>query len=200
MGLKKDKEGLSMLSFADIKEIENGKTSAIEYNKIEKRFREFLFEIDNYKTTKNPNNHSLTQRLLYWKIGVEIIKKSPIIGVGSGAAKKAYKNYYKSNSTILSLNNQRNAHNQFITQFINLGLIGFLIWGLIILIPVIKLFNLKSPLMVAFFLSMLIALISDDMLERQAGVTICASIFYIFLFNEKDEKLKGLFLLKKNTK
>jgi hypothetical protein len=200
MGLKKDKEGLSMLSFADIKEIENGKTSAIEYNKIEKRFREFLFEIDNYKTTKNPNNHSLTQRLLYWKIGVEIIKESPIIGVGSGAAKKAYKNYYKSNSTILSLNNQRNAHNQFITQFINLGLIGFLIWGLIILIPVIKLFKLKSPLMVAFFLSMLIALISDDMLERQAGVTICASIFYIFLFNEKDEKLKGLFLLKKNTK
>jgi O-antigen ligase len=122
------------------------------------------------------------------------------LALGQEQQKKAYKNYYKSNSTILSLNNQRNAHNQFITQFINLGLIGFLIWGLIILIPVIQLFNLKSPLMVAFFLSMLIALISDDMLERQAGVTICASIFYIFLFNEKDEKLKGLFLLKKNTK
>jgi len=47
---------------------------------------------------------------------------------------------------------------------------------------------------------MFIALISDDMLERQAGVTISASFFYIIVFLNSEEKLKKLFFLKKNPK
>ncbi len=199
-GLKKDKEGLEKLSKIDIEAIQRGNTSSIKYNQISKRIRELLFEIDNFKKTNNPNNHSLTQRVLYWKIGFEIFKKNPLFGVGTGNSKFKFKEFYKTNKTILSKKNQRYAHNQFLSQLINLGLIGFIFWLLILGIPIIQLIKLENPLFVSFICLMFIAFFSDDMLERQAGVTIFSSIFYILFFLNKEEDIKELFFLKKNSK
>jgi len=199
-GLKKDKEGMEKLSQIDIEAIQNGCTSSVQYNQISKRIRGLLFEIDNFKKTNNPNNHSLTQRILYWNIGFEIFKKSPIIGFGTGNSKLIFKDFYKKNKTILSEKNQRYAHNQFLTQLINLGIIGFVLWIFLLLTPIIKLINFKDPLFLSLICLMFIALISDDMLERQAGVTISASFFYIIVFLNSEEKLKKLFFLKKNPK
>tara|TARA_Y100000385_G_scaffold67484_2_gene67265 strand:- start:17 stop:1597 length:1581 start_codon:yes stop_codon:yes gene_type:complete len=199
-GLKKDKEGVDKLSPADIKAIQGGNTSFVQYNQISKRIRGLLFEIDNFRKTNNPNNHSLTQRILYWKIGIEIFKKHFLIGVGTGNSKVIYKEFYKINKTILSKKNQRYAHNQFLTQLINLGLIGFTLWLLILTIPTIQLMKLKDPLFLSFICLMFIAFLSDDMLERQAGVTIFSSVFYLLIFLNKEENIKELFFLKKNSK
>ncbi len=199
-GLKKDKEGLEKLSKTDIEAIERGNTSHIKYNQISKRIRELLFEIDNFRKTNNPNNHSLTQRVLYWKIGIEIFKNNPLVGVGTGNSKLRFKEYYKKNKTILTKKNQRYAHNQFLSQLINFGLIGFILWILILATPIIQLIKLQNPLFLSFIFLMFIAFLSDDMLERQAGVTIFASIFYILFFLNKEEKIKDLFFLKKNSK
>jgi O-antigen ligase len=136
---------------------------------------------------------------LYWKIGLSIIKKSIIVGKGTGSAKKAYKDYYKEHLTVLKLKNQRLAHNQFLTQLINLGVFGFFVWFLILLIPSLRLIKKERPLFLSFLCSMFIALFSDDMLERQAGVTIFATIFYLFIFTSNNKELTGLFLLKKNS-
>lgn len=199
-GLKKDKSGLDKITDDEIRLVEQGNTTAVSYNKIEKRIREVLFELENFRKTKDPNNHSVTQRVLYWKTGLNIIQNSIIIGQGTGGVKKAYKNYYQENTTILNKKNQRLAHNQFLTQFINLGIFGFSIWLFIFLLPSIRLLRIKGPLFLSFLCSMVIAFFSDDMIERQAGVTIFATIFYLFVFSCSDIELKGLFLLKKDSK
>tara|TARA_B100001287_G_scaffold6636_1_gene5109 strand:+ start:34967 stop:36478 length:1512 start_codon:yes stop_codon:yes gene_type:complete len=199
-GLKKDKEGIDKLSDIDIELIQRGNTSSVKYNQISKRIRQLLFELENFKKTNNPNNHSLTQRILYWKIGVEIFKKSPLIGFGTGNSKLLFKEFYNTNETILTKKNQRNAHNQFLTQLINLGLIGFFFWVLILSVPSLKLLNFKDPLFLSFICLMFVAFISDDMLERQAGVTIFSAFFYMLVFLKEEEKVSKLFFLKKNSK
>ena len=198
-GLKKDKTGIEQLSDNEIRLIEKGATSAIYYNALSLRIREVLFEWENYKTTKNPNNHSFTQRIFFVKIGLEIIKNAPIFGHGCGAVKKQYANYYTQNKTLIKLDNQLLAHNQFLTQTINLGIFGALIWIFLLMIPLIRLKTDYQPLLNAFSLMMLVAFFSDDMLERQAGLTIFATIYYLFIFTSSNLELKKLFLLKKNT-
>ncbi len=196
-GLKKDSLGLSKLSDEEIIEIENGETTAIKYNLISKRIRELLFEIDNFKKTKNPNNHSLTQRITYWKIGFEIFMQASVFGHGSGNHKYAYRNYYSNNDTILDKKNQRNAHNQFLTHLINFGFVGFFIWILLITIPSIRVMAMNNPFYISCVLLFYIAFLSDDMLERQAGVTIFATIFYVIIFTCNDKYIKRLFFLEK---
>ena len=198
-GLKKDRTGVKQLSENEIRLIEKGATSSISYNALALRIREVLFEWENYKTTKNPNNHSFTQRIFFGKIGLEIIKKAPIFGHGTGATKKQYANYYSENKTLMKLDNQLLAHNQFLTQTINLGIFGAIIWIFLLILPLKKLKTDHRPLLNAFSLMMLIAFFSDDMLERQAGLTIFATIYYLFIFTSSDLELKNLFFLKKNT-
>ena len=70
----------------------------------------------------------MNQRLVFWQVGKEILFSKPFFGYGPGGVKKEYKKYYSKNKTILKKENQLLAHNQFITQFINLGAIGGLIW------------------------------------------------------------------------
>ena len=61
MGLRKDANSLSQLQRADVIRIENGETTYLKYNLFEKRLRSLIFEFQQYKQTKNPNNQTLIQ-------------------------------------------------------------------------------------------------------------------------------------------
>ena len=127
-GLNKDSLGLSKLTTKEIKLVESGCTSIITYNNFEKRIRSLLYEIEFAKKNTNVNNQTMNQRLVFWQVGKEIFLSKPFFGHGPGGVKKEYKKYYVKNKTILTKENQLLAHNQFITQFINLGAVGGSIW------------------------------------------------------------------------
>ena len=61
-GLDKDSAGLSQLSNKEIALIESGETTFIQYNNIEKRIRSFLYERENIKKSKDPNNQTTNQK------------------------------------------------------------------------------------------------------------------------------------------
>lgn len=183
-GLDKDSVGLSKLSSKEIALIESGETSAIEYNNLEKRIRSFLYERENLKKSKDPNNQTTNQRLEFWKVGMSILAENLVFGYGPGGVKKEYKKYYHKNPTLLAPRNQLLAHNQFITQAINLGVLGFLIWSAILIFSFLK---VKKEIKMVFFsyaTLMFFAFMSDDMLEVQAGVTIFSLIGTILVFYE----------------
>lgn len=181
-GLKKDREGVMSLSLADVKNIETGRTTHIKYNAFEKRIRGVLFEINNYLKGKKSNNHSLAQRITFLTIAKQIFKENILFGKGTGGTKEAYRTFYQENQEGLSNKNQLRAHNQFITQIINLGLLGFLIWIISLVYPIFKTNNKYRTIYYPFLLIILINFFSDDMLERQAGVTIFTAINTLFLF------------------
>ena len=171
-GLDKDSAGLSQLSNKEIALIESGETSFIHYNNLEKRIRSFLYERENIKKSKDPNNQTTNQRIEFWKVGMSILAENLVFGYGPGGVKKEYKKYYHKNQTLLAPKNQLLAHNQFITQAINLGILGFLMWTAILLYSFLRIKKEIKMLFVSYAVLMFFAFMSDDMLEVQAGVTI----------------------------
>ena len=181
-GLNKDSAGLSKLNEIEIQKIENGETSFVIYNNFETRIRSLLYQCESRKKNRDPNNKTVNQRVVFWKTGLDILSNHPIIGHGPGGAKTQYKKYYKNQTTTLEKSNQLLAHNQFITQLINLGALGTLIWGVIIFFSFSKVNKEILMFFVPYLILMFFAFMSDDMLEVQAGVTIFSFFGTLLLF------------------
>ena len=181
-GLNKDSAGLSKLNVIEIKKIENGETSFVRYNNFETRIRSLLYEWELRKKTKDPNHQTVNQRVVFWKTGIDIFFNQPIFGHGPGGAKTQYKKYYKNQYTNLTKTNQLLAHNQFITQAINLGALGTLIWGFIMIFSFLKVNKEIILLFVPYIVLMFFAFMSDDMLEVQAGATIFSFFGSLLVF------------------
>ena len=188
-GFNKDSAGLNKLSEIEIQKIENGETSSVVCNNFETRIISLLYQWESRKKNSNSNNQTINQRVIFWKAGLDIILNKPVFGYGPGGAKTQYKKYYKNQNTNLEKSNQLLAHNQFITQLINLGGIGTLIWGFIIFYSFSKASKEIMLLFVPYIILMFFAFMSDDMLEVQAGVTIF-SFFGTLLVFYSSKKLR----------
>ena len=183
-GLKKDREGLMTLTEKEINLIENGRTTSKEYSNLQIRIRSLLHESVAYSKNTNPNNQTVTQRLLFWKTGLEIFLKKPLFGYGPGGAKLKYNNYYQTQETPLLEANQLLAHNQFLTQLINVGILGFIIWITIIFYVFTQIKKELISIFIPYLVLMFLSFLSDDMIEVQAGVTIFSLIGTIMLFSD----------------
>jgi hypothetical protein len=177
-GFKKDREGLLKLKESEIRLIENGRTTCKEYSNLQIRIRSLLHESNADKKKQNLKNQTVSQRLFFWKKGLEIFLKAPIFGYGPGGSKVEYKEYYKTNETPLF------AHNQFLTQLINLGIFGFIIWITIIFYVFTQIKKELISIFIPYLVLMFLSFLSDDMLEVQAGVTIFSLIGTIMLFSD----------------
>ena len=181
-GHNKDSVGLSKLTQNEIQKIENGETSSVDYNNFEKRIRSLLYQRESRKKSSDPNNQTINQRVVFWKAGIDIFLNQTVIGYGPGGAKKQFKKYYKNRNTNLKKSNQLLAHNQFITQSINLGALGTIIWVFVLFYSFLKIEKEISLFFVPYLILMFFAFMSDDMLEVQAGVTIFSFFGTIMLF------------------
>ena len=181
-GLNKDSVGLHKLTQNEIQKIENGETSSARYNNFEKRITSLLYQRESRKKNSDANNQTINQRLVFWKAGLDIFLNQPIFGYGPGGAKTQYKKYYKNQNTHLIKSNQLLAHNQFITQAINLGTLGTILWLFVLAYSFLKVEKEIFIFLVPYLILMFFAFMSDDMLEVQAGATIFSFIGTLLLF------------------
>ncbi|MEO6901807.1 MAG: O-antigen ligase family protein [Bacteroidia bacterium] len=183
-GFTKDAAAINSLSSEEIKSIERG-VANVNYQELSStrnRINKTLWEIRVYKTTGNPNGHSLTQRFEYWKTAYSIIKQNYFIGVGTGDVQQAFNEEYVKINTPLDKRWRLRAHNQYLTIMVTFGVIGF-IWFMITLIyPAYKQGVLFSYLYSSFLLIVLISFLTEDTLETQAGVTFYTFFNSLFLF------------------
>lgn len=179
-GLHRDAVGIKGLTDQDIKEIEQGCTS-VNHDGIMARMHSIRFELNN---ADDPNGHSLLQRLEYWKAGANIAKKNWFIGVGTGDAQLAFDSYYRSTNSLLNEDHRRRAHNQFLTFLLTYGILGFLMFA--ILLVMFFRFNLKHEqlLGILFIIISSLSFLIEDTLETQAGVTFFALFLGIFLSDQ----------------
>lgn len=183
-GLTKDAEGIYALNDEDIKLIENGTTNYLYTNKsgLENRIHEFIYEYESYKRGKNPTGHSFLMRLEFWRIGWEIIKTSPIYGVGTGDIQSTYNLQYKTSNTKLEEKWWKRSHNQFMATTIGFGIIGLLIFLFYLFYPAVKT-KQKHYLFYAFLLISIISMFNEDTLETQAGVTFFGFFYGLLCLN-----------------
>ena len=182
LGLNKDSQGLKMLSKSDIKAIENGNTSSIKYSGIEERLRGIFFELKLYKDDIETDGHSVSQRLFFLEIGKQIIRENFFFGVGIGDVNDSFIKQYLQTPNDLKKENQMRSHNQFISFFISYGIVGFSLWLFTVLYPIFKM-SPPKPIYAVFMIIMFVGFLSDDMLERQAGVAIYITINAMLLFS-----------------
>jgi len=190
-GLTKDSAGITKLTGKDIINIEKGLTNYIFEKKwsITPRLYEVIWEIDHYCHTGSTNNQSVTQRFIYLKIAIYLIKKNFVFGVGTGDLPKEYLNYYETHNTGLEKDKWWNTHNQYLRVFATFGLIGFIIFILAFFMPPYFERKYNSYYFIMIFIIILLSFVNEDTLETQAGVTFSTFFYALFLWGA-DRKLK----------
>ncbi|HSG68260.1 MAG TPA: O-antigen ligase family protein [Bacteroidales bacterium] len=188
-GLRKDAMGVEALSPHDIALIEDGEASSHYHERsvLYIRLYKIIWEIQQYLHTGNPSGHSAMQRIEYWKTSVLIIRQHTIFGVGTGDMNIAFEKQYELMNSPLQPEFRWRSHNQFLSITVGFGLVGLIWFWIVLLYPPIKSRRMTDYFYLAFFVIMMVSMISEDTIETQTGVTIFAFFTSLFLFGKKDK-------------
>jgi O-antigen ligase len=128
----------------------------------------------------------MQMRPLVWSCAFEIIKESPLVGVGIGSGQDALQACYIRNdygSLTYFPETRFNAHNQILEIAIQLGLLGLCIWVVSIVYPLALSIRNGNLLYVAFTMIFALSCIPESMLQRQSGITFFAFFNALLYWN-----------------
>lgn len=184
-GLTKDYSGVRSLNDKDIRYIENG-TANVNYTGllgVRMRFYQLLYELDFQKRGgTNASGHTLMMKLEFWKNGIALISKSPILGTGTGDVPSDFKNQYKVTASWLTPQWWMTSHNQFIYFTVAMGIPGLLLFIFLFFYPAIHSKAFKYLPFTLFFSIAFLSMFTEDMLTTQAGVSFVVFFYAFFLF------------------
>lgn len=174
--------------------------SALQTDYLEKRFKQlYTFKMSDLIGSNNENG--VTQRIFLWQNAIEVIKKNPIIGSGTGDVNiemdRQYEKLLSENknfapSVVAAINSfaaaNLNAHNQFLQVTIAFGISGLLVFLITIFISVNFAFQEKQYLFLAFLALFFLSSSTECLLDRQSGVVFYAFLNSLFLFHYMCEK------------
>jgi len=191
-GLHKDREGVAALSNDDVRAIERGVPTILDNQKtgLSKRLDRIFFEWSNYRAGGDPNGHSVLQRWEFWKTGWSIAKANPLFGVGTGDVKVSFRKAYEDNHSPLQPQFRLRAHNQYLTMWITYGVVGLIIFVMILVWPLFHGYR-NDPNYIMFFILATLSFLTEDTLESQAGVMFFA-FFYTLFTTERSLSLAEL--------
>ncbi|OQA01389.1 MAG: O-Antigen ligase [Bacteroidetes bacterium ADurb.Bin408] len=183
-GLRKDALALQSLRDDEIKAIEKGIPSVRFFEKmtLKKRIHEILWEYENYKKDGNANGLSVMLRVEFAKTALGIIERHPVFGVGTGDVNMAFKEQYERRQSVLRPEYRWRSHNQYLSVCVAFGLAGFVVFILSLFYPPLKTHAFSDGRYLAFFIIILVSMLTEDTLETQAGVSFYAFFSALFLF------------------
>ena len=184
-GLLKDSVGLHQLSDLDVANVERGFTNYLYTDKlgVSRKINELLRGWDKYNWEEAASGSSAFQRLVYLDVGLEIFKNNLLLGVGTGDIVASYKAEYIKDDRGLEKRFQGISHNQFLTIGITLGIIGVLVFLVSIFYPAWV--YRKDYLYMSLLILMLVSFMTDNTLDRQAGVTLFAFFNALFIIRRE---------------
>ena len=137
-------------------------------------------------TDKEVDYSSATaSRTVAYQAEINLIKEKPILGYGLGNAVNILQEELR-NTGYHKLAEKMHIHNQYFHTWLQTGIVG--IMALLFMIVILIQFFYKEKVWVAFWFTILVALylLTDDMLEIQAGIVFFASIWALYLFQKKE--------------
>ena len=156
---------------------------------IKMRTHEVVYEWQSYQLHQDPNGKSIAQRFVYWNIAWDIFKTAPLIGIGTGDVADAFNSYYLAHPNLLQQQYQHRAHNQWLTILLTFGILGMLLFMLVVFYPLFYKRKYLDYFYIVFFIAFALSLLTEDTLETQAGVTFYALFNCLFLFAKPEEYL-----------
>lgn len=179
-GARKDSLAVANLTQEELLEIESGQTGITLNQGLKSRLASFLMEYDIYKNGGDPNGNSLLQRIEHIRAAIGIIQNNWFLGVGNGDVPEAFKKEYLAMDSRLLDQNQHRSHNQFLTIWVSLGILGLILFTLLFVTPFFEIKMDYFALMVLF--GLLISCLFQDLIETQAGVTIFALFYSLAIY------------------
>lgn len=147
---------------------------------LQNRYNNTLGDIQVILNNENPNYWSLAQRYEAIIKSIEVFKEQPLTGTGMGDLPDAIEEEYDRNTYLLP-ENRMMPHNQFITYLTGMGVFALLLFLIIIIYPLFIQKLRNSPFIIGFWFAMVLALLFESMLQRQAGISFFA-FFWVYLF------------------
>ena len=145
-------------------------------------------------STEDSSTHSsTTARVEIWKVSIGLIKEKPLFGYGTGDVKEVLIEAYNNKGLVNFAEKKLNTHNQFFQTSIAIGIVGAACLFLMLLIPFILSYkNRKNQYLYSFFILLIfVNLLTESMLERQAGIVFYCffnSLFFVAYFGDSDKK------------
>ncbi len=185
--LRKDAEGVSMLTEEDVRNIENGVANYnyIENPGIKTRIMKIIVAYNNYKRYGDANGSSVFQRVEFIKASLGIIKDNPVIGVGTGDIADAFANYYEETNSKLRPEYRFRSHNQYLAISVAFGVIGLLWYLFSMFYPVFAEKKNRNYLYLVFLFIIAFSMLTEDTLETQIGVTLFAYFNSFLVFGNE---------------
>ncbi|MBL6962965.1 MAG: O-antigen ligase family protein [Bacteroidetes bacterium] len=143
------------------------------------RYQKTLEDLHAYRDGGDINFYSISERIEYWDKSFKVFLSSPVIGVGFGDVKHEMREIFEKENSILELENRKGPHNQYLEILAGLGIIGLLVF-MMILFQALKIASKQeSPLFLAFLLISIVTFFVESTLERQAGISFftCMILF-----------------------
>lgn len=185
ISLRKDSIGFLSMSKEDIVNVENGFSNYNINKGLIEKISDLKMQMFTFRTQGDPNGHSLLQRIIHFSTGVDILKNNWLFGVGIGDVKDSFISQYEINNSKLNKENRHRAHNQFLTHWISMGLIGFILTLSLFIYPLLTLNKRCDFLLCIVLISFSFSFLWQDMLETQAGVTIFSIFYSLMVFKNK---------------
>ena len=117
-------------------------------------------------------------RLLHWSCAIQVIEKSPLVGVGTGDALGEINECYKERHKDELL--EYNAHNQLLETWMKSGIFGTLIVFLVLAAPYYKSVSARNYIFMFAFLIFLVVSLVESIFSVQKGIAIFC--FFSVLF------------------
>jgi O-antigen ligase len=149
------------------------KYSTIIQNRINEAVKSISEENYSFSTT--------SARIAIWEVAVDLVKKEPIFGYGTGDIKDVLMKEYEERGYTFLHYKKLNAHNQYIQAVIGLGIIGLLVFLWSVFYPIRRIVKGRNILYAGFLFLVTFNFFTESVLETQAGVVFYA-LFNALLF------------------
>lgn len=174
LGLTKDSAGLAAMTDEQIASVERGVANPIyeSGNPLKKMVYVMLLEREFYVHTHTVKGFTMLQRLELWEATVEVIKDHPLIGAGTGDVVDAMQEYLAARHSELSGRGMR-SHNQYLGILATLGILGVALLLTLIVHACFQRGKKITPIMLAWILTILISMLTEDTVDTLAGIMFC---------------------------
>ena len=121
-------------------------------------------------------------RMVRWGCAWELIRESPWIGYGTGAEVGRLKGKYLTHHLVLSYTHELNAHNQYLSYWLNTGVAGVLLYLGVLVVGAMIAFRRRDILLSSFIVMIVFVSFSENILDTNKGIFFFSFFFILFLY------------------
>jgi O-antigen ligase len=151
------------------------------------RIQSVISDLNSQKAPEKDLSSTSLHRLYLWRTSIELFKEKPWLGYGLFGTKKALNEYTNRHNSV-----HFNTHNQYLMMMLTGGIFGLLVFLGGQFIFLFSSIRAADYIYTAFLLIILLALLTENLISRHAGVVLYSffnALFFIHLHHRKNEKI-----------